>query len=280
MMLDSDARPGSVASQLRTFVGLFLRDLGGWISVSQLLTLLSEASIAPALARNALTRVKRQGLLEPESRTIAGTNIAGYRLGAGAEAMLSRGDERIFHERRIPEGGTWCLVSFTVEETRREVRHQARRQLHLLGADTVAPGLWIVGAHLTAEAQALLQHSDLTATIIHSQHITPFRSAAWWDLEALAATHETFIQHATALTEEPSAFVRYLHLVDRWRLIPSIDPGLPESALPNPWPGTRSLALFREGVLRDSRAALEHVQSTATHSPHKAREVVYTESHM
>ncbi|WP_255371674.1 PaaX family transcriptional regulator C-terminal domain-containing protein [Cellulosimicrobium sp. CUA-896] len=35
-----------------------------------------------------------------------------------------------------------------------------------------------------------------------------------------------------------------MRVVDDWRLVPYLDPGLPPSALPPDWPGTASVALF------------------------------------
>ena len=41
-----------------------------------------------------------------------------------------------------------------------------------------------------------------------------------------------------------SAFRAWVTLLDAWRPIPYLDPGLPHTALPDDWPGRRSIPFF------------------------------------
>ncbi|MFD8237492.1 PaaX family transcriptional regulator C-terminal domain-containing protein [Streptomyces sp. NPDC059696] len=45
---------------------------------------------------------------------------------------------------------------------------------------------------------------------------------------------------------EPTAeaFAGYVRSIDRWRIIPYLDPGLPAAFLPVDWPGAEASALF------------------------------------
>lgn len=60
------------------------------------------------------------------------------------------------------------------------------------------------------------------------------------------------------LPTEP--FAAYVRLIDAWRVLPYVDPGLPPSMLPSDWPGAASVAEFTR--LQESLAepAWRHVR--------------------
>ncbi|MFE0012905.1 hypothetical protein [Streptomyces erythrochromogenes] len=55
-MADSPLRPSSL---INTVYGAFLRRLGGWISVADLLTLMAELDVDGPAARSAISRLKK-----------------------------------------------------------------------------------------------------------------------------------------------------------------------------------------------------------------------------
>jgi len=259
---DIDARPGSTASLLRTLLGLYLRRLGGWIPASALVSLAGDLDIPQPRARTAITRLKQKGLLLAERR-----DAAGYMLNPAAERMLEVGDRRIFEMRQMTDADDWCLVSVSVPESARSVRHQLRRRLQWIGAGNVSPALWICPGHLQGEVEAILDDLGVrrgatlfrTGTPISAD--TPAAAAArWWDLDALRAEHETFQESLTALPDEP--FAGYVRLIDAWRVLPYVDPGLPPSMLPADWPGARSFAEFAKLQRALADPAWEHVDAT------------------
>ncbi|MDO9397714.1 MAG: PaaX family transcriptional regulator C-terminal domain-containing protein, partial [Herbiconiux sp.] len=91
--------------------------------------------------------------------------------------------------------------------------------------------------------------------------------ASWWDLDALRAEHEEFLMRHAAdglIPEEPpvsarEAFAVYIRSVDTWRIIPYVDPGLPDDLLPADWPGDESNALLQLLRRRFSGRATEFV---------------------
>src|SRR3954465_1983951 len=87
--LCSDAVPRSL---LITFFGAFLRRLGGWIAVADLIALMAEVGLDAQSVRSSVSRLKRRGVIASERRGGA----AGYRLTARGEAILRAGDARIF----------------------------------------------------------------------------------------------------------------------------------------------------------------------------------------
>jgi len=262
---DIEARPGSTTSLLRTLIGLYLRPLGGRISSATLVRLAGDLGIPPARARTAITRLKQRGLLLP-------TPDAGYALNPAALAMLERGDRRIFAVRTMRAGDEWMLVSATIPETRRDLRHQLRRRLQFLGAGAVSAGLWILPGHLHSEAEELLAELGARpfATLFRTAAPMPAEpladaAARWWDLAALRAEHERFLASLTELDGAP-AFAAYVRLIDSWRVLPYVDPGLPTDLLPADWPGERSVREFERRSAALAPSALEHVRGVAGQS--------------
>lgn len=256
---DIDARPGSTSSLLRTVVGLFLRPLGGWISAADLVALADDLGIAAAPARTGIARLKQKGMLLAER-----DGIAGYRLNPDAVPMLERGDRRIFAMREMQDDDPWCLVSFSIPESARHVRHQLRRRLQWIGAGTVSPALWICPGHLHDEVIEIVADLGARAWVTLFTAATPHTAlplvdaaAEWWDLAALRAEHEAFQRSLTTLPDEP--FAAYVQLIDSWRVLPYIDPGLPPAMLPADWPGRRSFTEFARLSHALAAPALAHV---------------------
>ncbi|WP_460796638.1 PaaX family transcriptional regulator [Microbacterium sp. GXF0217] len=263
---DFDARPGSTASLLRTVVGLYLRTLGGWISTADLVRLAGDLGIPAPRARTGIARLKQRGLLTAERR-----DAAGYRLDPAALPMLERGDRRIFDIRTMTDGEQWCLVSYSIPESRRELRHRLRRGLQWLGAGAVSPALWILPGHLEDEAEELLRALDVRDAAVLFRADAPrvagsLADAAhdWWDLAALRAEHERFQAAVSELPDaatDRDAFVAYVRLIDAWRTLPYLDPGLPAELLPADWPGRTSFAVFADLSSELSARAWTHVSA-------------------
>ncbi|WP_217634270.1 PaaX family transcriptional regulator [Herbiconiux ginsengi] len=268
---DMDSRPGSITSLLRTVLGIYLRQLGGWIAVADLVSLMEALDVPAPRTRTALARVKKKSLVVPETRG----KVAGYALVPDAAPMLARGDRRIYHPRNMGPESKWCAVSFSIPEENRHLRHQLRRRLHWIGCGTVSPALWICPAYLVDEVDEILQ--DLGVR----EHATVFITerprvagdlrdavASWWDLDAIRAQHEEFLSDYSAegLMADSAevaprdAFAIYIRSVDTWRIIPYIDPGLPDSLLPDDWPGDASNALVFRLRGRFSGLATEFVR--------------------
>ena len=258
---DIDARPGSVASRLRTLVGLYLRRLDGWVSSADLVHLMADLGVGDAQARTGIARLKSAGLLLPQRR-----ESSGYQLNPDAEAMLARGDRRIFASHPMTAQERWCLLSFSIPEARRSSRNQLRRQLQWLGCGTVAPALWIHRATAAPEIELTLGELDLRghATLFTTDE--PDTSGAlcdavarWWDFDAIRLEHEACLA-AAGTFESDAPFRRYVDGVDAWRVVPYADPGLPPALMPPGWIGELSAQVFAERRAQDEDAAWAHVQ--------------------
>ncbi|WOH20693.1 PaaX family transcriptional regulator C-terminal domain-containing protein [Paenarthrobacter sp. GOM3] len=266
---DMDSRPGSTTSLLRTVIGLYLRDAGGWMSAKDIVALMEALGTSGTVTRTALGRLRKKDVVLQENRD----GLPGYTLTDGASTMLARGDRRIYNPRSMGDADPWCLISFSIPETEREKRHQLRRRLHWIGCGTVAAGLWICPDSLRAEVEEILADLDLRdmATVFVTE--TPLvggslRDAAssWWDLEAVAGLHQDFIrEHGAAASGQTvdvtaQAFATYVQCIDRWRIIPYLDPGLPPAFLPADWPGAEGAELFKRIVAAYAEPSAEFVR--------------------
>ncbi|WP_433683918.1 PaaX family transcriptional regulator [Nocardia sp. CA-119907] len=275
---DIDGRPGSATSLARTVLGAYVRDLGGWIAIADFTELLALLDIPAPSTRTAITRLKTKGVLRAESRS----GRAGYALTEPALAMFARGDPRIFGFRQMAPGDAWRLLSFGIPESERGARHQLRRRLTAIGCGTVSAGLWIYPEYLATEAAAIitaLALDDYVTSFRATDPVVPgnVRQAAaqWWNLDDLAARHRTFYQrHRKILelddTSDRNAFTHFTHMLDEWRIIPYIDPGLPDEMLPLNWPGLASVYLFTEARQRYLEPSRQWVRTLV--EPHQIRQ--------
>lgn len=242
---DPEPATASPGSLIVTFAGLYLRDIGGWIAVADLLALLESAGQPAAATRQALVRLKSRDFLRSERQG----GRAGYRLTDAGRADLEVGDARIFRYGQAPESAGWVLAVFSVPEQARAERHRLRSRLSWLGFGSVAAGVWIAPATLADRARAQLGNQGL-GDYIRWFSAEPLEAAdvgSWWDLEALRSLYSAFLQQWSTVDpphDDATAFSAYLRLLDSWRRFPRIDPGLPQSLLPAGWEGRRAFDLF------------------------------------
>ncbi|WP_439946714.1 PaaX family transcriptional regulator [Streptomyces sp. BBFR109] len=243
-------------SLIVTLYGAYGRFVPGPVPVAELIRLLAAVGVDAPSVRSSVSRLKRRGLLLP-ART--GQGAAGYELSPQALQLLEDGDRRVYAGAPGEDEG-WVLAVFSVPESQRQKRHVLRSRLAGLGFGTAAPGVWIAPARLYEETRNTLRRLDLDVYVdfFRGDHLgfapTAQAVARWWDLTALAAQHEAFLdRHAPVLraweeradTPPEEAYRDYLLALDSWRHLPYADPGLPARLLPANWPGARSAAVFR-----------------------------------
>ena len=271
----ADRGPQPPRALIVTLLGLYVRDLGGWISVSALIRLMAAAGVDEQAVRSALTRLKRRGIVESERRD----GVAGYALSGYAGRVLELGDRRIFATRPDSERD-WVLAVFSVPESERQKRHTLRARLSWLGFGTVASGVWIAPGHLAQDTREALLADGLEpyVDLFRAEYLAfgdpATKVAQWWDLEALEQLYDDFLEaHEPALrrweratpetaagaeaaeaaagveasgpdTFGPEAFADHLRALTAWRRLPYLDPGLPTDLLPAGWSGTRAAETF------------------------------------
>ena len=260
-------RAGSPGSLIVSFAGAFLRDIGGWIAVADLIRCLHEVGVAAPSVRQALVRLKSRGFLAADRR---GPD-AGYRLTPAGLHDLATGDRRIFRPPAATEQDGWVLAIFSVPESARHLRHRLRTELSWLGFGTVGPGVWIAPRPLAEPARDLLITAELDGYVtwfaahrLAAQDPTATDVSRWWDLDALRRQYDEFLRahrgrQSGHRRSDAEAFVDYLRIIDQWRLFPRIDPGLPAALLPVGWPAGEAWDLFRTVREHCAGPALRHV---------------------
>jgi phenylacetic acid degradation operon negative regulatory protein len=241
--------------------GAFVRRLGGWLAVADLITLMGDLGVDEPAVRSSVSRMSRQKLLVRSRRE----GRVGYGLSAEADAILSEGDARIFSDAPPADAADgWVLAVFSVPEEQRDRRHQLRSRLTWLGFGSIGGGVWIAPARVRPRAMEVVDQLDLGRYVdLFEGHYRGFGElealvARAWDLEEIAGRYEHFVSGAkpvltrwrrrTADRHEQAAFVDYVTLLHEWRKLPYLDPGLPEELLPPGWCGTEAAELFRELV--------------------------------
>ena len=242
-------RAGSPGSLIVSFAGSYLRELGGWISVADLIRCLNAVDVGDSSVRQALMRLKSRGFLAAERRS----GDAGYALTEAGVHDLETGDRRIFRHGQAGEDDGWVLAVFSVPETDRHLRHRLRTELSWLGFGTVSAGVWIAPGPMAGSSRDLLAAAGLDryVTWFQARHVGVVDVAAWWDLSGLERQYAEFLSRwrSADIDGQPTderAFARYLRLIDAWRLFPRLDPGLPASLLPAEWPARQAWEVFRD----------------------------------
>lgn len=245
---DFEARSGSATSIIRTITGLYLRESSELVSRNALLELALGAGISAPSAQTAISRLI-------EKQVLASSAASMLRVPVSAQTMFERGTRRIFTPRQMSATDQWCLVTYSLPEAMRSARHQIRKHFQQLGGGLVSAGLWIFPEYLREEVTAVLvaldarQQATLFTTDQPHFPISAQQAAEqWWDLDRLGSLHQDFLDATSSLDPEvrdpADAYRGYVVMVDAWRTLPYLDPGLPSYMLPAQWPGTASRERF------------------------------------
>ncbi len=236
--------------------GGFVRELGGWIAVADLIVLMADLGVDEQAARSSISRMKRRGILERRQHG----GMIGYALSERAQTILAEGDRRIFstQEPANLEDG-WAVVLFSVPEQEREKRHVLRSRLRWLGFGNAGAGVWIAPRRLLEEARDTLARLGLERyTELFEAHYRGFHDLhsmieRAWDLHELRVMYSDFLAaHQPVLerwsedlgNDDRRAFIDYTLALSQWRKFPYLDPGLPAEMLPADWEGRAAATLF------------------------------------
>jgi DNA-binding transcriptional regulator PaaX len=229
-----------------------------------LLDLLADLGVAEAAGRATLKRMTQRGLF---SRGQVG-RTAEYALTPLAEDVLREAYQRVTSPAPFehPEG-EWTLLSYSVPESRRDLRHRVRARLTWAGFGGLRDGLWIAPG--TVDVAAVLGRSDLAdaADLADAFAARPLPGTDLhrlvqraWDVPAVRDAHLRFIE---TWSRPPKVFgsVAQLTLLGAdWLWLLRTDPGLPAAQLGADWPAPTSSAVYRrvfDGLEPAARATLE-----------------------
>lgn len=267
-MSDTPIRPSSL---INTVYGAFLRRLGGWVSVADLIVLMAELDVDGPAARSAISRLKKRGILESERR---GAN--GYHLSPAVHPVFDEGDRRIFGSLEPADlADGWVMAVFSVPESERSHRYQLRTRLTWLGFGNITSGVWLAPGRLLDDARSTLDRLGLSAYVhLFASDYVAFSDlrtsvSSWWDFPAIQAQYaeftDTYGPVAARLTQQSEidsaeAFRHYVPMLTQWRRLPYLDPGLPKELLPEDWNAVAARELFQQLHAALAEPSMRHVQ--------------------
>lgn len=234
-------------SALFDLYGDHLRARGSRAPVAALVRLLAPLGVHPPAVRTAVSRMVRQGWLEP----VRIEGQPGYVLTARARRRLDDAAARIYRTGDGDWDRHWHLGILREIPNRRRL-DQLESQLSFLGWAPLSDGAW-VGLRHDSEVDQVLEVEGLLAdrfrAPIDGDAVAFARRV--WKLDELGASYDAWLNEAKVLvdaagpdSDDEQAFAARSRLVHEWRKFLFRDPGLPPELLPADWAGTRAAEFF------------------------------------
>jgi len=234
-------------SALFDLYGDHLRSRGSRAPVAALVRLLAPLGITAPAVRTAVSRMARQGWLDP----VRLPEGAGYELTPRAARRLDEAAARIYRLGDREWDGRWHVV--VVERVRERTRRERLRSaLSFLGYAPLDETTWI-SPRPSREIEALLETERVRAERFAASYDGDPRGlvARAWDLDGLSHAYQGWLSVAAGLVAPagPDApdevvFAVRSRLVHEWRKFLFRDPGLPAELLPGQWAGRQAAEVF------------------------------------
>ncbi|GLX98963.1 PaaX family transcriptional regulator C-terminal domain-containing protein [Herbidospora sp. NBRC 101105] len=229
--------------------GDHLRSRGGQASVAALVRLLAPLEIAAPAVRTAISRMVRQGWLDP----VRLPQGPGYAATPKCVRRLDEAAARVYRSGTITWPGRWHLL--VIEPVRERTRRERlRAHLSFLGYAPLSETTWI-GPRASPELDQLDLHADRFEAVLDGDPVDLLARA--WDLDAIGRAYEEWLAGARPLVDglpgdapDDQVFAVRSRLVHTWRNFLFRDPGLPAALLPSGWPGDKARAYFEQEASR------------------------------
>jgi phenylacetic acid degradation operon negative regulatory protein len=258
-------------SALFDLYGDYLRPRGGRAPVAALVRLLAPLGIAPPAVRTAVSRMVRQGWLQP-LRLASGP---GYALTPKAARRLDEAATRIYRTTRVGWDGRFDLIVLEARTSRRE-RLRLAANLTYLGYGTLDDSTW-VATRPAEDVDAVLTEAGVRYERFSANHAAGPQGAMSlvrraWDLKEIGDAYQQFVAElrpvvsgVTARSDDEEAYAARFRLVHAWRTFLFRDPQLPQALLPERWPGAGAAAFFDRHAARLRPAADRFVDLCLEH---------------
>ena len=263
---------------LFTLFGDYVYPEGGEVWLGALVSVGRELGLSEVAVRSAVARLARERWITARRRV----HRSYYRLSPAGRSLIEEGTRRIYRGDGRAWDGTWCLLSYSIPESKRSLRDRMRKQLAWLGFGQLASGTYVAPRNLSDEVHRLAQrlgtHEFARTFLARGAGATNDVRIVQqcWDLPRIARSYVQFMRHyeplfardrarkARGRLSDDDAFRMRLALTHDFRRFPFVDPDLPATLLPRGWIGARARSLFEryhdlltEGALRffSSRSA-------------------------
>lgn len=263
---------------LLAFFGEYVVDRGvPPLRASALIEVLEGAGVAAPATRATLDRMVQRGLLTRQRR---GREIL-FSLTTEGAAVLREATERVRGPHPFePHGTGWTLVTFTVPEDQRTLRHRLRSALTWEGFAPLRDGLWLAPGEVDLAAVLEPLRADLPVaaiTAFHARELPGYAMGdnvrAAWDIDTIRAEHLAFIDtwgDPSSAAEAGSPLSARAMLVADWLALLAADPRLPREFMGEDWPADRSYDLYwqwRRRLEDDAAAQFAAIAATSAITP-------------
>ncbi|MFK7800992.1 MAG: PaaX family transcriptional regulator C-terminal domain-containing protein [Anaerolineae bacterium] len=224
--------------------------------LDEFLTKLSWLDVLERTGRSTLSRMTKDGWFDVEK--VGRRNR--YTLTQWGENVLRQGDLRVFEQAVLDWDGNWHLVTYSLPDDKRVLRHNLVQQLEWLGYGRISRGTWLSPYDRREPLQQALKQPE-TRNFLHffvgsylgNTEINRL-IAQCWNFEMVAAEYERFIEHyrqvaadldgqVDSLTAEATFCHRFWLSYDFLPLLRQ-DPNLPKRFLPDSWSGFEARQLY------------------------------------
>lgn len=243
-----------------------LDDDPGPIRASVLISVLEGAGVAAPTTRATLDRLVASGFL---ARSRSGREIL-FSLTEHGAAVLREAAGRVRSAQPFdPVGTGWTLVTFSIPEEQRTLRHRLRSTLAWAGFAALRDGLWLAPGkvNLASSLEPLREELPPDAILaFHARELPGYPIAdsvrAAWDIEAIRREHLAFIEtwEDPGLAEAATALSLRAMLVADWLALLRVDPRLPRQFMDADWPAPQSYEIYRrvhDALRADSEAEFQ-----------------------
>jgi len=257
------SKPPSLAplrprSMLFTLFGDYVYPQRGDIWLGSLVIIGSALGMSEVAVRSAVARLARE--LWVVARRSGQRSF--YRLSPAGRALIEEGTQRIYRADGRGWDGNWCLLTYSIPESRRLVRDRMRKQLAWLGFGPLGSGTYVAPRDVSVQVRRLAERlgaDGFAKTFIaRGAGATSDKQivAQSWDLSRIAHAYERFItlygplytrdkkRKSRRELDDRDAFILRFVITHDFRRFPFIDPDLPRTLLPKRWAGARARSLF------------------------------------
>lgn len=241
--------------------GDYISIRGDTVWTSRLLKVLNVLGVSERAARSTLSRMKTNAWLT--SKREGRSSI--YELTEKGKNLLDEGRQRLFGPKPREWDGCWHIVTYSLPQDMRSLRHQLRTRLSWLGYGMLEPGTMIAAYPNTGEVLSVLQDLNVEK-FVHFFTSAQLELPEYadivdrcWNLEALNERYAKYIERHTAglqrfqrILEEhgelpqDESFVHRFWATYEYSAFPRQDPNLPSSLLPSTWQGEEAADLLAQ----------------------------------